>query len=140
MAQRNEGKSGGNTLLRGLLGSVAAVAVGVPIAGVILLQNLDVNSFKPKIEQLASEKLGRAVHINGEIGIALGLTPTLTVSNVTIANAPWAGDVPMVSVGSASVKVDARPLLEKRLQIREVLLDNVDLTLAKNAKGVVPSS
>lgn len=126
-------KSG--SVMRGFVGVAAALVVGVPVAGFILLKNLDVNSFKPKIEALASESLGRKLMIGGDIGIALSMTPTLTLSDVRLANAPWAGDAPMVVLGDARVKVDARPLLEKKIAIREVSFENIQLDLVKNKAG-----
>ncbi len=119
-----------------LFGGAVMLLVTVPAIGFVLLQNLDLNGFKPKIERVLFDALGREVTIKGDVGIVMSMTPTLTVSHVTLANPAWAGKDPMISVGSVVIKVDMMPLLDKHVQIREILLDDMDVALAKNAKAV----
>ena len=75
--------------LKGLL-AVSAMSCVVGGAGVVGLNAyLSQDRIKSLAAQAASEALGRGVGINGELSMALSMTPTVVAENVTLDNASW---------------------------------------------------
>jgi AsmA protein len=111
-------------------GAVAAVAA---LAAVPFLIPLD--TYKPSIERAASAALGRQVQIRGPLGLSVYPQIGISLSDVSIANAPGARHPQMVEVGSVVVGARLMPLLSRRLEITEVVLQRPVIHLQKNRDG-----
>ncbi len=107
--------------------------VVVAVAGVLL--TLDVNRFKPEIIELVKEKTGREFAINGDLGLALSLIPTVAVNDVTLGNADWAGDENMLSVERFEAQVALMPLLKKNIQVNRLILVKPEIRLETDKQG-----
>ncbi|KAA5607635.1 AsmA family protein [Roseospira marina] len=122
-----------STLVKVLLGLIvlAIGALGVFIA------TLDVSQYKGRIVALLEQKTGRTVTIDGDLDLAIGLSPALVVEDVTIGNADWASDPEMLSVGRLEAQVEMLPLLSGDINIVRVILDDpiVHLETDKDGNG-----
>lgn len=108
------------------LGALAALLVGVTLAAAWLVPpRLDLNSYREDIAQLAADRLGRAVRIDGPITLRLLPEPILTAANVSVG----AGDSIRVTASELLLRVAPVPLLRGRIDARELVLRGADLHL-----------
>lgn len=123
-------------LLVGLVGLVLTV-LAVAAAALALL---DVNRFKPEIEQSASELLGRQLSIEGEITKTLFPWLGVSVGRVVLANAEGFGDTPFASIESAAASVKILPLLQRKITIGNLELAGLtlDAQLAADGNSNIP--
>ncbi len=103
------------------------------IAGVVLF--VDPNDYRDRIEQAASQQLGRSVQINGPMELSFYPWLGLEVQDIALANAQGFGPEDMVSVHKAGLKVKLLPLLSREVQVGTLLLEEATFNLAKNAQG-----
>lgn len=123
-------------LLVGLVGLVLTV-LAVAAAALALL---DVNRFKPEIEQSASDLLGRQLSIEGEITKTLFPWLGVSVGRVVLANAEGFGDTPFASIESAAASVKILPLLQRKITIGNLELAGLtlDAQLAADGNSNIP--
>ena len=101
----------------------------------MLLYTLDLDAFKGAISDAVRDATGRELSIAGDIAISHSLPPTLIISDVTFANAPWGTQSPMVSVDELQVQVALLPLLKRQLVFKRLDLSGTTLFLETDAKG-----
>ncbi len=90
--------------------------------------------------QIASEissLTGRDLSIDGEIAFALLPEPTLSMSDVTLANAPGGSDPVMARVEMLDIKVAILPLLQGKIQVDSFSLVKPEILLEKLPDGKV---
>ena len=107
MAQ-NPARSGIGRILRFTLIGFAGIIVLVVAAGAVFVATFDANSYKPRIAAAVQQATGRALALNGPIGLKLSLQPTLEARDVAFANPagllpPADGDTRAVRSGSRTV-------------------------------------
>jgi uncharacterized protein involved in outer membrane biogenesis len=90
-----------------------------------------------KTEQFVSDLTGRQLSINGELKLDLSLHPSVEVKDISLANAPWAGEPDMATVQRLAVSIDLMSLFSDRLVIHYIEADGVALALAENEGGEV---
>ncbi|MBS3778804.1 MAG: AsmA family protein [Desulfovermiculus sp.] len=103
------------------------------VAGVVLF--VDPNDYRDRIEQAASQQLGRSVQINGPMELSFYPWLGLEIQDIALANAQDFEPEHMVSVHKAGLKVKLLPLLSREVQVGTLLLDQATLNLAKNDQG-----
>jgi len=111
----------------GVVGAVGAL-LAVPF-----LMPLD--TYRAPIERAASSALGREVHISGSMGLTVYPQIGISLGDVSIANPQGAKNPQMVEVKSVVVGAKLMPLLSRRLEITEVLLQNPVIHLEVNRSG-----
>jgi AsmA protein len=111
----------------GVVGAVGAL-LAVPF-----LMPLD--TYRAPIERAASSALGREVHIRGSMGLTVYPQIGISLGDVSIANPQGARNPQMVEVKSVVVGAKLMPLLSRRLEITEVLLQNPVIHLEVNRNG-----
>ena len=73
--------------------------------------------------------------IRGNLDLAVSLSPTLNVSDITLANAPWGEQGDMVRLDQLAAKVDLMALLQGRVDIDYLVLDGLKVVLQTDGKG-----
>lgn len=112
-------------------GIVLAVVV-LTLVVVILL--VDVNRFKPDLEQELGRVLGRTVTL-GRIHLAL-LDGGLRVDSIAIAEDPMFGRDPFVQAESLSVTMEMMPFIKSlSLRVTEIHLESPDIRLIRGEGG-----
>jgi len=108
---------------------ITLVALVVLLA--IALWTVDFDFLKSEIETGVKEFTGRDLHIGGRLSLHLLPTPRLQVEEVSFANAQWASEPGMITVGKAYVAVNLRSLFsnDQNFVIRRVELSDVRLLL-----------
>ena len=74
--------------------------------------------------------------IGGPIDLEVSLSPALALSDVSLANAPWAKEPQMLAVKRFEAKVELVPLLSKEVRIERIVLSGADIRLETDANGV----
>ena len=87
------------------------------------------------IERLAGQAIGRELKIAGAFDLSISRTPTLTASDVTLANAPWGSEPFMVRAGRVKISIDLVSLWSRPLRVRDVVIDDVHVLLETSSQG-----
>lgn len=108
------------------IGVILVVVVGL-VVGVLLLLPGD------KIARLAADQIkaqtGRNVDFGSDVQVTLWPVLGVETGAVTLGNADWAGDAPMLTADGLSIGVAAAPLLSGEVQIKRVIAQNPVLRL-----------
>ena len=108
----------------GSVGVLLLVAVG-------LLIFVDGNSYKSRLETVASAALGMEVKVNGRVGI--GFLPALhvTLNDLDLRNR----GTEVASAKAVRLTVDLLPLLHREVRIEKVRVDSPVISLARDSDG-----
>jgi AsmA family protein len=118
-----------------LIGIVALVAV-VIIGAIVAVSVIDVNAYKGQIQAEAEKATGRKLELKGDMKLSiLTLTPSLSVSDVTFANAPWGSRPEMITFKTFSAEVQLMPLLSKQVKVNRLVLKGADILLETKKDG-----
>jgi uncharacterized protein involved in outer membrane biogenesis len=109
--------------------------ISLMATGYVILANYDYNKLKPRLVRIVKEATGRELNLGGEIDLAIGFTPTLTVSDVTFANASWGSQPQMVKIKQVQAKVAILPLIFKGMELEYIGFVGVDVFLESDKTG-----
>ena len=118
-----------------ILGALIVLLIATAVGLIAVLTSMDYGRYKDDLDKMVQDATGRELTIAGDLDLALSLTPKLTVTDVTFANAAWAGDKPMMTLDRLNAQVALRPLLSGRLEIDFIELDGLDLVLQTDGAG-----
>lgn len=96
---------------------------------------VDLNRLKDPIAATLTERTGRAVRLDGPIGLSLLPTPTITLRGLRMANPPGTAIKDMVRLRAAEVKLALWPLLAGRAEVRSAALIDPELDLERLPDG-----
>ncbi len=118
-----------------------AITIGVlmllVVATVIALPFIiDPNDYKPEITLAVKQHTGRDLMLKGDIKLSVFPWLGLELGQSQLSNAHGFGNKPFVSVKRVGIKVKLLPLLRSQVIIDKVILDGLQLNLARNRKGV----
>lgn len=102
--------------------------------GFALTHLFDPNDYKDEIQQLARDKANLELKLNGDIGWSLFPWLGLELTDATLASADTP-DKPFADLRLLGLSVRVLPLLRKEVQMSDVRLDGLNLTLQRDAKG-----
>jgi AsmA protein len=115
---------------------IVAALVGLfAVAAIFLLLFFDPNDVRADIEQAVEETTGRELTIAGEVGLQVIPWLAVSVSDVTLGNAPGFDDGDFAAFERAELSVRFWPLLLRReITIGKAEIDGLRLNLAVNAR------
>lgn len=118
-----------------LLGLGALVIVMV--AAVLLIPRfVDMQKYKPRMEQMVTDATGRPFSLGGDLELSLFPWVGVSLSDLQLGNPPGFKEQAFVTVRSFNVKVKLLPLLSRDIQVKEFMLDGPRVVLIKGAKGI----
>jgi AsmA protein len=95
---------------------------------------IDANTFKPKLESVLTEALGRQVTV-GNLSLSI-LSGAVSADNIAIADDPQFGNTPFVQARALKVGVEMIPLIfSKTLNVTHLTLDQPQISLVKSSSG-----
>jgi uncharacterized protein involved in outer membrane biogenesis len=119
--------------------------VGWIVAGVVLVLVLAVVGAilavpavvdKGFIEQQAEAATGRKLTIGGNFGLnLLSMSPSVSMENVSFANASWGSRPAMVTLRKFETEVQLMPLLSGGVEVNRFRLEGLDLLAERSADG-----
>jgi AsmA protein len=120
-------------MLKKILIGIAALCLLVIVGLVVLVATVDVDRYKPRIEQAAHDQLGRTVKFDGKL--SLSVFPTIAVALPHTTLSEHGSDAPFVSLDRARVSVELLPLLSGRLVAGTASLYGLRATIDRRADG-----
>ena len=118
--------------LRILLIGIVLLAIAAAVV-VILLARTDFDRYRSEIAHQLSRVVGREVQLRGPLALQIGLTPSIRVEDVTLANAPGRSPTEMAKIGRLWLEVDLWRLLEGQLALRDRPRWRLRLTASRKA-------
>ena len=76
----------------------------------VYLNTYDYNKLKPLVARMVEDATGRKLSLGGEVNLAIGLSPSLVVTDVAFANASWGSQPQMIEVEKLEAQVRLLPL------------------------------
>ncbi|HEX7047661.1 MAG TPA: AsmA family protein [Gammaproteobacteria bacterium] len=117
-------------------GIVLGILILLIVAAAIALPLLvDPNDFKPRIVSAVEDATGRNFEIPGEISLSVFPWLGVELGAVRLGNAEGFGEKPFASVEGVEVRVKLLPLLQKDIEIGNVIVEQPTIRLARNAEG-----
>ena len=114
----------------------AGALVIVMVAAVFLIPRfVDVQKYKPRMEQMVTDATGRPFSLGGDLELSLFPWVGVSLSDLQLGNPPGYEEPSFISVRSFNVKVKLLPLLSRDIQVREFVLDGPRVVLIKGADG-----
>lgn len=116
---------------------VGALIVLIVLALLIVPNFVDVQKYKPQIEQRVAEATGRPFNIGGELKLSLFPWAGLSFSDLHLGNPPGFAEKDFISVKSFDVKVKLFPLVFKNVQVKRFVMEGPRIVLerAKDGRG-----
>jgi uncharacterized protein involved in outer membrane biogenesis len=97
---------------------------------------MDWNLLRGPATRLASAKLGRPVHIHGDLEVwPLSLAPTVTVHQLEIDNPPWAGRGSLLRAERVTARIELLPLLAGDVVLPSLRIERPRVSLWRDANG-----
>ena len=118
-------------LIKYFAGLVAILVV----AAIVVLAAVDFNDYKPELTAQVNQATGRNLTIEGDIKLALSLTPSLAVGAVSFSNAEWGSRPAMAKIDHFEVQVALIPLLSGTIDVQSIILKGADILLETGADG-----
>lgn len=102
----------------------------------VLFMVLDPNDYKEDISQLASDQLGAAVRIEGDLGWQVWPSLGLKAGDIHITQPPGFPETDFLSVAKVSFSTQTAPLLRKEIKIDAIELSGVKIHLIRTEQGL----
>ncbi|MCJ7594328.1 MAG: AsmA family protein, partial [Desulfobacterales bacterium] len=116
--------------------NILAILIVLLIAtSYVILTTYDFNKFKPEIIQDVKNATGRDLRLEGDLDLAIGLTPALVVQNVGFQNALWGSRPEMARIKRLEVQVRVLPLVRGKIEVKRFVLVEPDLLIETHKSG-----
>lgn len=138
LAVGDNAERGGSWLKWTLIGlaSLAGLVVLGLLAVYILLLTYDFDALKPRLAAAVRQATGRELTLGGRIRLTVSPMPRLQVEELALGNPAWCSRPRMLAARRGLVVVDLWPLLrERRLVVRRLRLEGLELNLERDAQG-----
>ncbi len=114
----------------------ASFVVALIAAAILWLYFLDWNTMRGPVARYASERLGRPVRIEGDLGVDLfRWSPVVSVGGVKIANPDWAGKPQAADIPHLAFSFRLLPLLFGNTILPFVRFDGPDIDVVRRGDG-----
>lgn len=111
---------------------LAALAVALAYAA---LQMIDINKIKQMAVDEVSKQTGRTLLVEGSVSPKLGLKPSVVIEDISLSNPSWAKNPQLITAQSLTLSAHLLPLLNKRLEISDITINNATIALESSKKG-----
>ena len=112
-----------------------AVVLCLSVGLVLYLRNADLSIYEGEIESYLSEKIGHQLEIDGLFKLQVKSQTSLTAENITLKNASWPSEGPIVSAGHISVTIDLWSLFSEPLIIEDLDVRDLRVWLERSIDG-----
>jgi AsmA protein len=114
---------------------VGALIILIILALLIVPKFVDVQKYKPEIEQRVAKATGRPFRIGGNLELSLFPWVGLSFSDLHLGNPAGFAEKDFLSVRSFDVKVRLFPLLFKDVQVKRFLMEGPRIVLERDKNG-----
>jgi len=117
-------------LLIGIVAFFAVVIIGLVIA----INMVNLNKYKPQIEQAVKDHSGYELKINGDIGTSLSPIG-ISIKDVSVKNPEIKTNQEIMTLKKLSIAVELMPLLSKEVKVKYITLNDLSLDVTKFKNG-----
>jgi len=96
---------------------------------------VDVQKYKPVIEDRVAEATGRPFSVGDDLKLSLFPWAGISLSDLQLGNTAGFTEKEFVRVKSFEVRVKLLPLISKKIQIKRFVMDEPRIVLVKNKNG-----
>ena len=100
-----------------------------------VLATYDYNKIKPTVARMVKDATGRELRLGGEIKLVFGVSPSLVVTDVALANVSWGSQPQMITVQKLQAQVRLLPLLKRDVEVKNISLAGIELLLENDPNG-----
>ncbi len=115
--------------------AVIMLPIIVMAAVLIFLASADLTQHREFIADSISKVAGRRLSLNGELELNLSMTPSIVVTDIALANAPWSSEPEMLTVDRIAASIELSPLLRGDIHIPTFHLQGVKSLLETSTDG-----
>ncbi|MEO6823206.1 MAG: AsmA family protein [Nitrosospira sp.] len=101
----------------------------------IVILTFDWNLLKPYIESEVTASTGRQFMIRGNLDVSLSLNPRISAEGISLANADWGTEQPMVGVNKIAFRISLLDLLKGDIVLPEISISQPTIALEKSEEG-----
>ncbi len=123
-------------LVKYILITVASLGVLIIVGIVAVTMLVDVESYKPKIEQLVTEKTGYPLTLGGDIDLSFFPWIGLRFTDLRLDNPKGFADKKFVHIDTFQARVKVLPLLSRKVEISKFVVNKPEIFLVRNPQGV----
>lgn len=114
---------------------VGGIIVLIILALLFIPMFVDLQDYKPRVEEMVSEATGRPFSIGGEIDLSLFPWAGFSASDIHMGNPPGFQEKDFASIKSIEVRVKLLPLISKDIQVKRFVVEEPRITIEKNKSG-----
>ena len=115
-------------IMGGLVLLIVAVVIAAPMV-------IDPNDYREQIQTAVKEKTGRDLSIKGDLSLSVFPWVGIGINNVSLSNADGFKPDNFAEIKQANVKVKLLPLFSQQIEVSTVVLNGLQLNLAKDKSG-----
>jgi len=116
---------------------IASASLGVLVVAAVLIVTalVDVESYKPKIEKLVTEKTGYPLTLGGKISLSLFPWVGLSFNDLQLDNPEGFENKTFVRIDGFQARLKVLPLLSKKVEISSFVVNRPEIFLERGASG-----
>lgn len=118
-----------------ILGVVTGVIVLLVVAVYFIVSSYNFNDLKPRISRAAMEATGRELKLAGNLGLKIGLNPSLVAEDVSFQNASWGSRPELATVKKLEMQVALVPLISGKIEFQRFVLIEPDILVETDKTG-----
>lgn len=122
-------------ILKWLLIATGTFAGLIILAVLIVPRFVDVNNYKPQIEQQVTKATGRSFVLGGEIDLSIFPWVGVSLSDLTLGSPKGFDQRTFITVKEFEVRVKVLPLLSKTVEVKKFVVDSPEIFLVKDKTG-----
>lgn len=123
-------------IFKWMLLCLGALVIAMVAAVLLIPRFVDVQKYKPRMEQMVTDATGRPFSLGGALELSLFPWVGVSLSDLQLGNPPGFKEQGFVTVRSFNVKVKLLPLLSRDIQVKEFVLDGSRVVLIKGKNGI----
>ncbi len=114
---------------------VGCLAVVIIAALLIIPMFVDVQKYKPVLENKVVEATGRPFSVGNDLKLSLFPWAGVSFSDLQLGNPPGFAEKEFVKVKSFEVRVKLLPLISKEIEVKRFVMNGPQIVLVKNKNG-----
>lgn len=114
---------------------VGGVVVVLIVGLFVVLATIDVNQYKGVVQEQVAAATGRTLTIEGDMDLAVSLSPAIVLNGVRFQNAEWGSRPDMAVIERIEASVPLIPLIFGNIEVTRLALVEPDILLERNAQG-----
>ncbi len=122
-------------LMKWALLGIGLIIVLLIMAIIIIPQVVDVQKYKPQIEKAVTSASGRPFKLGGDLDVSVFPWVGVSLSDLSLGNPEGFESKVFVTVKAFEVRVKLMPLLSKKIEVKQFVMQEPKIFLTKLANG-----